>query len=426
MEILRPSARGPAVELLQLGLERAGFPPGGIDGIFGAATRSSLISFQKAGGLSPDGVAGAQIWRALSPWLYGYRRIRLQPGDSFWQLAGRYSSSVSAIETANPGLDPFNLQVGTEIIVPCGFPVVPQNVTFSSDLLAFCVEGLRARYPFLTVGQIGRSRMGKPLHLLRLGRGGHRVLYNGAHHGNEWLTSLLLLLFVEEYCRAYAAGDSVGGLPAEQLFNRASIWIVPTVNPDGADLAASYLRSGPYFEQAKRYAANYPNIAFPEGWKANIAGVDLNLQYPAGWEEAKSIKSAQGYTSPGPRDFVGAAPLSQPESRAMFDFTRSLDPALTLSFHSQGRVIYWKYLDLEPPRSEQIAALFGRLSGYAVEDTPYASGFAGYKDWFIQEYNRPGYTIEVGLGENPLPLSQLPGIYEENVGILARGAVAGL
>ena len=63
------------------------------------------------------------------------------------------------------------------------------------------------------------------------------------------------------------------------------------------------------------------------------------------------------------------------------------------------------------------------MSGYAVEETPYGSGFAGYKDWFIQEYNLPGYTIEAGRGQNPLPLSQLSEIYRENVGILTLGMV---
>ena len=49
-------------------------------------------------------------------------------------------------------------------------------------------------------------------------------------------------------------------------------------------------------------------------------------------------------------------------------------------------------------------------SGYALEDTPYASGHAGFKDWFLQVFKRPAFTIEAGLGENPLPTSQLPEI----------------
>ena len=64
---------------------------------------------------------------------------------------------------------------------------------------------------------------------------------------------------------------------------------------------------------------------------------------------------------------------------------------------------------------------FAAVSGYALAETPYASGFAGYKDWFIQDYDRPGYTIEVGRGVNPLPLADFDGIYRRVRGILAQG-----
>ena len=49
-------------------------------------------------------------------------------------------------------------------------------------------------------------------------------------------------------------------------------------------------------------------------------------------------------------------------------------------------------------------------SGYALEDTPYASGHAGFKDWFLQCFRRPAFTIEMGIGENPLPMTQLPAL----------------
>ena len=64
-------------------------------------------------------------------------------------------------------------------------------------------------------------------------------------------------------------------------------------------------------------------------------------------------------------------------------------------------------------------------SGYTLEITPESSGYAGYKDWFIQEYNRPGYTVEVGRGVNPLPLAQFPEIYEDNVGLMAQALQLG-
>ena len=69
----------------------------------------------------------------------------------------------------------------------------------------------------------------------------------------------------------------------------------------------------------------------------------------------------------------------------------------------------------------KIADYFAAVSGYKVEETPLASGYAGYKDWFIMYYNRPGFTIEAGLGTNPLPISDFDRIYEDNKGILLGG-----
>lgn len=105
----------------------------------------------------------------------------------------------------------------------------------------------------------------------------------------------------------------------------------------------------------------------------------------------------------------------------MYDFTIDHNFELILAYHTQGEVIYWKYLNYEPENSKRIAEYFGRVSGYAVEQTPIASGYAGYKDWFIESYDRPGYTIEAGLGINPLPMSQFEKIYRDNIGILLGG-----
>ena len=196
------------------------------------------------------------------------------------------------------------------------------------------------------------------------------------------------------------------------------------VDPDGVDLVTGGIPVGSLqWEKARSLADNYPNIPFPDGWKANLLGVDLNLQYPAGWLQAREIKFSQGYTRPGPRDYVGRAPLTQKETQALADFTRYLDPALILALHTQGETIYWKYDDIQVPGAQALGEEFARLSGYALEDTPYASGFAGYKDWFIKTWRRPGYTIEAGKGENPLPLSQFEPIYNACLGILTTAAL---
>lgn len=159
-------------------------------------------------------------------------------------------------------------------------------------------------------------------------------------------------------------------------------------------------------------------------WKLiSLTGVDLNLQFPAGWENAQEIKYAQGYTMPAPRDFVGYGPLTEPESLAIYNFTLSHNFNLVISYHTQGEVIYWQFQNYNPPRAKYIGEQFSNSSGYSLESTPYNSSFAGFKDWFIQDYNRPGYTVEVGLGTNPLPISQFDKIYSDNLGILVLGSI---
>ncbi len=422
MRVLRFGSDGPAVQLLQLALKRWGAVLAA-DGLFGRETEAALRRFQTARGLRPDGVAGQLTHRALMPWYTGFLVREVRPGDTLWALAQETGSSVEALLLANPGVQPENLRIGSELIVPLPFAVVPTDVAWCSALTAFCVRGLAARYPFIRADEIGRSVLGRPLWSLRLGGGENRVLYNAAHHANEWLTVPLLLRFAEELAAAYAAGEKIAGYAAAEIMDYASIALIPAVDPDGIDLVTGELRQGEAYEQARQIASAWPAIPFPAGWKANIRGVDLNLQYPAGWERAKEIKAAQGVRGPAPADYVGPAPLSAPESRALYEYTRRFDPDLVLAYHSQGRVIYWKYLDIEPPGARRIASLFGTVSGYAVEEVPYASGFAGYKDWFLQDYDRPGFTIEVGSGVNPLPLSDFDAIWRENLPILTLAAL---
>ena len=194
------------------------------------------------------------------------------------------------------------------------------------------------------------------------------------------------------------------------------------VDPDGVDLVAGAIpeNSGQY-SLTRELAADYPGIPFPEGWKANLLGVDLNLQYPAGWLQAREIKFSQGFTRPGPRDYVGRAPLSQRETKALAGYTEAVDPDLVLAYHAQGKEIYWQFRDYFVPGAEALGERFAEVSGYRLAQAPFNSSFAGFKDWFIQNFRRPAYTIEVGEGTNPLPLSQFEEIYRDNLGILVAG-----
>lgn len=422
MNVLKYGMEGYDVRLLQYALNRAGTDAGNADGIFGRRTAKALLQFQRDQGLAAGGIAGKLTWVALYPYIAGYRLHRIGPGDTLFQLAQEEGVSVTAVQTANPGYESEALPIGETLIIPLNMPVIMAEIPYSSLLTGLLLKGLAMRYPFLRVYEIGRSVMGQRMMAVTMGSGTKQVGYNAAHHANEWITVPVLLRFLEEYAAAYATGGSVGGLSARALFETATLHMVPLVNPDGVDLVTGALSPlDSFYTQAMALAAHYPEIPFPDGWKSNISGVDLNLQYPAGWEVARRIKFSQGYTRPGPRDYVGSEPLITPENRAMVKWTREQDFALTLSYHTQGRTIYWQYQNQAPAEARTIGEAMSRSSGYTLASTPVNSANAGYKDWFIQTWRRPGYTIEAGQGVNPLPLSQFEEIYRANLPILVQG-----
>lgn len=422
MQTISRGSSGPDVRVVQSLLNRIGYNAGPVDGIFGSRTYQAVTAFQTNNSLVPDGIVGPATWAVLDRLLRGYDTYTVRPGDTLYQIARAYYTSVDAIITANPGIDPNVIMVGQRLVIPYGIDVVTLDVAPTYEIVQRQIEGLKARYPFLETGSIGRSVMGRELYYIRLGTGPREVSYNASHHANESITTPVLMKFAENYAKAYAAQGSIQGYDIRELYNLTSIYLVPLVNPDGVDLVAYWPNyDDPAFANAARL--NRTGLPLPSVWKANIRGVDLNLNYPADWEKEKEEELEQGITGPAPRDYGGEAPLSEPESRAMADFTRAHNFRIVIACHTQGEVIYWQFKDYAPPVALTIANQFAAITGYAVEAGTPEAAYAGYKDWFLQEFRRPGYTFEAGRGVNPIPLSQLPSIYQENEGALLLGAV---
>ena len=132
--------------------------------------------------------------------------------------------------------------------------------------------------------------------------------------------------FLADYCYTYVNNLNIYGYSARSLYENTTIYIMPMINPDGVNLVTGEIRpNSSLYTNTQLIANRYPNIPFPNGWKANIRGVDLNLQFPAGWNEARRIKFSQGFTTPSPRDFVGFGPLTEPEALAIYNFTLEHD-----------------------------------------------------------------------------------------------------
>lgn len=403
-------------------LKKMGYNVGPVTGLYDEPTEKAVKEFQKDHDLKADGIIGPKTYAALERYLLGYAAYRIKSGDHLYRLARRFRSSVEQILTANPDLRPLKLQIGERIVIPYRFHVVDTNINYTYDVMERDIIGLKARYPFIETGVAGRSVLNRKLYYLRLGRGPNEVFYNAAHHALEWITTPVLMKFIEDFSRKYAFGGSLGGYNPKDIWNKSSIYLMPMVNPDGVDLVLNGLSTdNPYYYDLIRW--NKGSTDFSTGWDANIHGVDLNHNYDADWQDSVTGATELGITGPAPRRYPGPYPESEPESHTVANFTRMNDYRLAMAYHAQGQVIFWNFLNLAHEDARLIGEALSRDSGYKLEEAEGIASTGGYKDWFIKETGRPGYTVEVGTGENPLPISQFDTIYTANAKMLMHAAI---
>ena len=279
METLKLNSTGPLVELVQHVLKNLGLFYSNIDGIYGMQTQRAVMRFQTDWGLSTDGIVGQNTWAAFMPYINGYTVHPIRVGDTFFTLAQQYGTTISSIIFANPNSNPNNLYIGQKIIVPFG-KIVPTNISYSSEILNLNLNALSRVYPFLEISNMGKSVLGKNIPVIKIGNGSKQVFYSAAIHANEWITSPLLMDFLENLCEAYVNNFRMRGLNIRNILENTTLFIAPMVNPDGVDLVTGQIKRGSKnYLSAQKIASQYPDIPFPSGWKANIKGVDFkNLQ----------------------------------------------------------------------------------------------------------------------------------------------------
>ncbi|MEH7345525.1 M14 family metallopeptidase [Bacillus sp. JJ1532] len=342
----------------------------------------------------------------------GFKAVpyKLKNGDTFWKLSQARHLSVDALLLMNPKTNPNHLQAGETILIPSRVitPIVNGKRNYNFEALTEDIRSLQTIYPFIKINTIGNTVLGKPIQEIRLGKGTKKVHFNASFHANEWITSGILMALLNHFLLSLTNVKPIRGLQTMPLYQSVDISIVPMVNADGVNLVIN----GPTEDVRERVIGINRGSSNFSGWKANIRGVDLNDQFPAKWETEKERSPEK---SPAPRDYPGSAPLTEPEAIAMAELTRSRQFNRALAFHTQGEEFYWGYEGMEPPESSVLAREFARVSGY--RSVQYIESYAGYKDWFIKEFRRPGFTIELGKGINPLPLSQFDEIFEEVLGI---------
>ena len=160
--------------------------------------------------------------------------------------------------------------------------IVSTNIPYSSAILYRNLQDLLKTYSFLNSKIIGYSVLGKPIYVITIGFGPKDVFYSASYHANEWITSPVLMKFIEDVSDAYVFDSNLLGFSIRNLLSKVTIHLCPMVNPDGVDLVTGALPAdSSSYLAVKKIAYQYATIPFPAGWKANINGVDLNLQFPA-------------------------------------------------------------------------------------------------------------------------------------------------
>jgi len=220
MKTLRIGSSGVQVSYLQLLLKNSNLYTGNIDGMFGNNTRNAVLEFQRNATIDETGIVDESTWNAIVP-----------------------------------------------------YAVVPTTTNYSYDIMMLNIKRFILKYPFLNIGSIGTSVMGKDIPYIQIGFGINKVLYVASTHANEWITSTLLMKFIEDFSNSYLEETNIfNSISAKEIYEDSTIIIVPMLNPDGVDLVVGDFNtlSNAYIN-AKNISLNYPNIPFPTGWKANIS-----------------------------------------------------------------------------------------------------------------------------------------------------------
>lgn len=238
---------------------------------------------------------------------------------------------------------------------------------------------------FPYVFSIGQSHEGREIFCIRLGKGKIPIVLAAAFHGLEYLTGVALLDFAEKFRKM------------TEMHSKVRLFVIPMVNPDGVDIAIHGIN--PKNVHHQKLIDHTGIIDFTHMWQSNSDGVDINHNFNAHW---KSICN-----NPAPTKYGGPFPESEPETRAITHMLKIVRPEIFTAFHSQGREIYYDFNGLENKHSKETALNIAKICGYTVTKPDGTASFGGAKDWYIKEFHKEAFTIELGQGKNPLPHSQL-------------------
>lgn len=157
---------------------------------------------------------------------------------------------------------------------------MPTDISYPYEIMIMNLEALASKYSIVKLGYYAESVMGKKIPFVTLGVGEEEVFYSASMHANEWINSVVLMKFIEDFASAYEKNEKLYGYNVREIYNNRTIYIAPMVNPDGVDLVLNNISStSNFYRMARGIASNYSSIPFPNGWKANIRGLMVKVKF---------------------------------------------------------------------------------------------------------------------------------------------------
>lgn len=246
-----------------------------------------------------------------------------------------------------------------------------------------------------SIKSIGKSVLNRDILAVYIGNGKNKIIVQYGIHAREYITTSLAILHAKRLIKSDFNGQII---------------LVPLTNPDGASLCVDGLNSVANKSQKIWLKAINGSSDFSL-WKANANAVDLNVNFDAKW--GLGLKNV---FLPHSENFVGNLPCDQPETKALCNLVEKEKPQATISYHSKGEEIYYKFFQhgKQKKRDLLLAKEIACLTGYKISSSPFSVG--GFKDWCILKHKIPSFTIEIGNNALAHPISTLalPTIWQQN------------
>ncbi len=274
------------------------------------------------------------------------------------------------------------------------------------------IEALQKNFPSLVRRfQIGTTtQRGQPIYAVKVSRDASRddgrpaILLNGCHHSNELLGGEICLAALHELVEQYGKDPDI-----TRWMDMFQIFIVPVVNVDGHDVVTS--GRDPRWRKNTRDTDSNGVLNWPDG-------VDINRNYDFNWAHG-------GSGEPGSGRYRGAFPFSESEPRALAQLARQQHFVLSITYHSQGEVIYypWMWGGRKAPDDVLLTDFARGLAGSIVTmagDTcykaEYGAGLVGQSyPWLYGSLGTFDFVVETGRGASFFPPYEVQGIVRANL-----------